>query len=49
MRHIVMLRLRFRAIPLEEAEKLMSEDSAVKAGVFRVEYHRWSSDHVLPR
>lgn len=39
----------FRAIPLEEAEKLQSEDPAVKAGAFRVEYHHWwSSDHVLP-
>jgi uncharacterized protein len=39
----------FRAISLEEAEKLMNEDPAVKAGLFRVEYHRWwSSDHVLP-
>ena len=39
----------FRAIPLEEAERLMSEDPAVRAGVFKVEYHHWwSSDHVLP-
>jgi uncharacterized protein YciI len=39
----------FRAISLEEAERLLGEDPAVKAGVFRVEYHHWwSSDHVLP-
>jgi uncharacterized protein YciI len=39
----------FRAISLEEAKKLMNEDPAVKAGLFRVEYHRWwSSYHVLP-
>ena len=39
----------FRAIPLEEAVRLMSEDPAVRAGVFKVEYHHWwSSDHVLP-
>jgi uncharacterized protein YciI len=31
------------------AQSLMQEDPAVKAGVLRVEYHRWwSSDHVLP-
>jgi uncharacterized protein YciI len=39
----------FRAIPLEEAQQLLGEDPAVKAGVLRVEYHHWwSSDHVLP-
>jgi uncharacterized protein len=39
----------FRAIPMEEAKRLLGDDPAVKAGVFRVEYHQWwSSDHVLP-
>ena len=39
----------FRPVQLEEAQQLMGEDPAVKAGVLRVEYHHWwSSDHVLP-
>jgi uncharacterized protein YciI len=39
----------FKAIPTEEAQQLLGEDPAVKAGVLRVEYHHWwSSDHVLP-
>lgn len=39
----------FRAIPLDEAKQLLGNDPAVKAGVFKVEYHQWwSSDHVLP-
>lgn len=39
----------FRPIPLAEAEGLMGDDPAVKAGVLNVEYHQWwSSDHVLP-
>ena len=39
----------FKVIPPEEAQRLMQEDPAVKAGLLRVEYHRWwSSDHVLP-
>jgi uncharacterized protein YciI len=39
----------FRAIPLEDAKKLMHDDPSVKGGLFKVEYHQWwSSDHVLP-
>jgi uncharacterized protein YciI len=39
----------FHRIPLEEAQQLIAEDPAVKAGVVSVEAHRWwSSDHVLP-
>ena len=39
----------FRPVQLEEAQQLMGEDPAVKAGILRVEYHRWwSSGHVLP-
>lgn len=39
----------FRPISPEEAQKLLSEDPAIKAGVLRAEYHHWwSSDHVLP-
>jgi uncharacterized protein YciI len=39
----------FKPIPLEDAQKLLEDDPAVKAGVLRVEYHQWwSSDHVLP-
>lgn len=39
----------FKSISLEEAQRLVSEDPAVQAGVLRVEYHRWwSSEHVLP-
>lgn len=39
----------FRPIPLENAQQLLDEDPAVKAGILRVEYHHWwSSDHVLP-
>ena len=39
----------FRAISMDEAQRLLGEDPAVKAGGFRVEYHHWwSSDHVLP-
>lgn len=40
----------FQRIPDEEAQRLIDGDPAVKAGVFRVEYHRWwSADHVFPR
>ncbi len=39
----------FKAIPLEEAQLLMSQDPAVRARVLRVEWHRWlAADHVLP-
>ena len=39
----------FRAIPMEEAQRLLDYDPAIQAGVLRVEYHHWwSSDHVLP-
>ena len=39
----------FKPLPLEEGQRLMEADPAVKAGVLRVEYHQWwSSDHVLP-
>jgi len=39
----------FKAIPLDEARKLMEEDPSIKGGLFRVEYHQWwSADHVLP-
>jgi uncharacterized protein YciI len=39
----------FKSISLEEAQRLLSEDPAVQAGVLRVEYHSWwSSDYVLP-
>jgi uncharacterized protein YciI len=39
----------FKPIPLEEAQRLLDADPAAKAGVLRIEYHRWwSSDHVLP-
>lgn len=39
----------FRPVSSEEAQQLMGDDPAVKAGVLKVEYHRWwSSDHVLP-
>jgi uncharacterized protein YciI len=39
----------FRPIARDEAEKLMQDDPAVKAGVLRVEFHGWwCSDHVLP-
>ena len=39
----------FRAIPLEQAKKLMDDDPSVKGGLYKVEYHQWwSSDHVLP-
>jgi uncharacterized protein YciI len=39
----------FRRIPVEEAGRLMAADPAVKAGVLKVEAHRWwSADRVLP-
>jgi uncharacterized protein YciI len=39
----------FHRIPLEQAQQLIADDPAVKAGVLSVEAHRWwSSDHVLP-
>jgi uncharacterized protein YciI len=39
----------FHRIPLEEAQHLIGDDPAVKAGVLTVEAHRWwSSDHVFP-
>lgn len=40
----------FNRIEDEEARGLLDGDPAVKAGVFRVECHRWwSADHVLPK
>jgi uncharacterized protein YciI len=39
----------FKPIQDAEAKRLMQDDPAVKAGLFRVEYHRWwCSGHVLP-
>jgi uncharacterized protein YciI len=39
----------FKPMPDGEAQSLMLDDPAVKAGVLRVENHRWwCSDHVLP-
>ena len=39
----------FNRMPDEDARRLMDDDPAVKAGVFRVEYHRWwCAAHVLP-
>jgi uncharacterized protein YciI len=39
----------FKPIALEDAQKLLENDPAVKSGVLRAEYHQWwSSDHVLP-
>jgi uncharacterized protein YciI len=39
----------FRAIPLEEAHRLLQADPAVRSGMLRMECHTWwSSDHVLP-
>jgi uncharacterized protein YciI len=39
----------FRRIPIEEARQLMEADPTVKAGVVRLEWHRWwCADHVLP-
>jgi uncharacterized protein YciI len=39
----------FKPTSMEEAQRLLEEDPAVKAGVLRIEYHHWwSSDHVLP-
>jgi uncharacterized protein YciI len=39
----------FKPTSVEEAQRLLEDDPAVKAGVLRVEYHHWwSSDHVLP-
>jgi hypothetical protein len=39
----------FKPTSVEEAQRLLEEDPAVKASVLRVEYHHWrSSDHVLP-
>lgn len=39
----------FKALPDDEAQHLMQDDPAVKAGLLRVEHHRWwCSDHVLP-
>ena len=39
----------FRRIPLEEARSLMEADPTVKAGVVRLEWHRWwCAEHVLP-
>jgi uncharacterized protein len=39
----------FKPIAVEDAQKLLENDPAVKAGVLRAEYHQWwSSGHVLP-
>ncbi len=39
----------FRPMALEEAQRMMGDDPAVKGGALKVEYHQWwSSDHVLP-
>jgi uncharacterized protein YciI len=39
----------FNRISDEEARRLVNDDPAVKAGVLRVEYHRWwCAAHVLP-
>jgi uncharacterized protein YciI len=39
----------FHRIPLDEARQSIADDPAVKAGILRVEAHRWwCSDHVLP-
>lgn len=39
----------FQRIPDDEARRLIAEDSGVKAGRVRTEYHRWfSAAHVLP-
>lgn len=39
----------FRRIPDEDAQHLMAEDPAVKANIFKLEYHRWwCAEHVLP-
>jgi uncharacterized protein YciI len=39
----------FRPIPLEDAQRLLGDDPAIRAGVIRAEYHHWwSADHVLP-
>jgi len=39
----------FRAVPMEDAQRLLDADPAVQASVLRVEYHHWwSADHVLP-
>lgn len=39
----------FQRIPMEEAQRLVAADPAVKAGYFRPELHVWwSAEHVLP-
>ena len=39
----------FSRIPDDEARRLMDDDSAVKAGLLRIEAHRWwCSAHLLP-
>jgi uncharacterized protein YciI len=39
----------FQVIPVNEAEKLLADDPAVKSGAVRAELHQWwSADHVLP-
>ena len=45
MQHLVI----FKRIPPEEAQRLIDESPAVKAGVLRAEHHKWwCADHVLP-
>jgi uncharacterized protein YciI len=40
----------FSRIPEDEARRLMAEDPAVKANVFRAGFHRWwCAEHVIPR
>jgi uncharacterized protein YciI len=40
----------FNRMPDDEAHRLIDADPAVKAGLFRVEYHRWwCAEHVLPK
>ena len=39
----------FRPLSLHEAQRLLREDPAVRAGILRADFHAWwSSDHVLP-
>ena len=40
----------FNRVSDEEARRLIDSDPAMKAGLFRVEYHRWwCAEHVLPK
>jgi hypothetical protein len=39
----------FNRLPDDEARRLIDADPAVKAGLLRVDYHRWwCAAHVLP-